>query len=259
MRAGIALVKSLDTKHRPFWMNEAADSDLRYSRGYAGVVDAIGCDYYPVRTGTFDLRSIGKMVDRWDAVGRGKPVWMVLQAFSWHPMVPERGRRYPHFTESRFMAYDAIAHGAQGILYWGSNLIDDPAFRQSMYTLTSELAALHPFLTERSLPNVSARVIRDLFEPVGLGVRVVAKRSGDDVLVILVNEDEHRHLSLDVQGLTTWNGRTLYELYGPDEVQVDNGNMALRIKPLEARIYSTHRRFESTRRQGRDYLSPATK
>lgn len=256
MREGIALVKSLDTKRRPFWMNEAADSDVRYSRGYAGVVDAIGCDYYPVRSSPFDLRTIGKMVDRWDAVGRGKPVWMVLQAFSWHPMVPERGLRYPHFNESRYMAYDAIAHGAQAVLYWGSNLIDDPAFRQSLYTLTSELASLQPFLVEPSIPNVNAKVILDLFEPQGKGVRAIAKQSRDDLLVILVNEDEHRHLSLDVEGLGKWNGRTLFELYGPDETEVDNGNIAVRIKPLEARIYSTARRFESSRRIGRDYVSP---
>ena len=237
-------------------MNEAADSDLRYARGYAGVVDAIGCDYYPVRSGPFDLRTIGRMVDRWDAVGRGKPVWMVLQAFSWHPMVPERGRRYPHFSESRYMAYGAIAHGSRAVLYWGANLIDDPAFRQSLYALTSELAALQPFLTGIEFPNVEAKVIRDLFEPTGLGVRCVARQSGDDLLVILVNEDEHRHLSVDVRGLATWNGRRLFELYGSDEVAVDGGDIAVRLKPLEARVYCTGRRFESSRKTGRDYTSP---
>ena len=256
MRAGIALVKSLDPGKRPFWMNEAADSDLRYTRGYAGVVDAIGCDYYPVRTGEFDLRTIGKMVDRWHAVGRGKPVWMVLQAFSWHPMVPARGRRYPHFTESRFMAYASITHGGQGIFYWGSFNIDDPAFRKSMYAMTAELAALQPFLIAPSLPDVKADVILDLFEPPGRGVRAVARQAGDDLLVILVNEDEHRHLAIDVKGLAHCNGRTLYELYGPDEAVVDQGDIAVRMKPFEARLYCTSRRFESSRKAGREYVSP---
>jgi hypothetical protein len=256
MREGIELVRSLDSKHRPFWMNEAADSDLRYVRGYANVVEAIGCDYYPVRSSEFDLRSIGRMVDRWKAVGRDKPVWMVLQAFSWHPLNPERKRRYPHFSESRYMAYNAITHGAQGLLYWGANMIDDPAFRQSMYTLMSELAMLQPFLTGKEVADFGVSVIKDLNEPAGIGVRAIARQVGDDVLVILVNEDDHRHLAVDVQGLSRWNDRTLFELYGADEVPVDRGNIPIRMRPLEVKLYCTARRFESSRRVGRDYVSP---
>ena len=260
MREGIELIRSLDTQRRPFWMNEAADSDLRYVRGYANYVEAIGCDYYPVRSTPVDLRTIGRMVDRWDGVGRGKPVWMVLQAFSWHVLNPDRGRRYPHFSESRYMAYNAITHGAGAILYWGANFIDDPAFRQSLYALTSELAALQPFLAGDAVSTAKATVIRDLFEPDGVGVRVVARRSGDDLLLIVVNEDEHRHLAVDVSGLSAWNDRKLFELYGSDEVTVDTGNIAIRMKPLEARVYSTARRYESSRKNGRDYMSPmATK
>ena len=256
MRAGIELVRTLDSKRYPFWMNEAADSDLRYVRGYASVVDTIGCDYYPVRSSEYDMRTIGRMVDRWSAVGRGKPVWMVLQAFSWHRLNPERKRRYPNFDESRFMAYNAISHGTQGILYWGSNFIDDPDFRQSLYSLTAELDMLQPFLTEPSLPGIDATVIKDLFEPAGVGIRTVARQSGEDLCIILVNEDEHRHLAVDVRGLSKWNDRKLFELYGTDEVSVDQGNIAVRMKPLDVKIYCTGRRFESLRRTRRDYVSP---
>ena len=257
MREGIELIRLLDSKRRPFWMNEAVDSDLRYVRGYTNVVDAVGCDYYPVRKGEIDLRTIGKSVDRWKAVGAGKPVWMVLQAFSWHPMVPERGRRYPHFHESRFMTYTSIAHGAEAVLYWGSFNIDDPAFRKSMYALTSELAALQPFLIEQPLPGIHANVILDLNEPPSVGVRTVARRAGEEVVVILVNEDGHRHLGVDVEGLSALNGRKLFELYGADEVTVDQGRIAVRMKPFEVKLYCTSRQFESSRRVGRDYLSPA--
>ncbi|MCA9012378.1 MAG: hypothetical protein KDB01_21655 [Planctomycetaceae bacterium] len=257
MREGIALIKSLDPHQRPFWMNEAADSDLRYTRGYVNSVQCLGCDYYPVRGNVeYDLRSIGQMVDRWAAVGRDKPVWMVLQAFSWHTMFPERGVRYPTFAESRYMAYSAIAHGAQGILYWGSTEIQDPAFRQSIYALTSELATLQPFLTRQPMPHARAVVVRDLFEPPGAGVRIDVRAHGDELLVILVNEDNHRHLGVDVQGLKLGDGRKLFELYGPDEVTVENEGFALRMRPLESRIYCTTRDFEAQRVAGRQYVSP---
>jgi hypothetical protein len=256
LRDGILLVKSLDKQNRPFWMNEAAESDARYVRRYADVVDAIGCDYYPVRQGDFDLRSIGKMVDRWQAVGHGKPVWMVLQAFSWHPMVPERGRRYPDFTESRYMAYTAIARGAQGILYWGAENIDDPDFRQSLYALTSELAALQPFLVVPNLANVRAEVILDLSEPRSNDLRAVGRRVGDELLVIIVNEGPHPHLGVVVNGLANWDGQKLQELYGVDEPTVDHGDITVRLQPFEVKLYSTTRRWESSRRTGRDYISP---
>lgn len=154
------------------------------------------------------------------------------------------------------MAYNALTHGAGAILYWGSNNIDDPAFRQSMYAMTSELSVLQPFLTGKSIPEARATVIRDLFEPPGDGVRVVARQAGDDLLLVLVNEDEHRHLGVDVSGLAGWNGRTLTELYGADEAEIDNGNLAIRMKPLEARLYCTSRRFETSRQTGRSYVSP---
>ena len=258
MREGIALIKSLDPQKRPFWMDEAVDSDLRYVRGYMNSIDTVGCNYYPVRKGEFDLRAVSAMTDRFRAVGRGKPVWNVLQAFSWHPMVPERGRRYPHFHESRFMAYTSIAHGARGIFYWGSFCIDDQKFRESLYALISELAAIQPFLTSAPMPAVHAEVIRDLFEPEGLGVRAVARQAGEELLVALVNEDEHRHLAVEVRGLDKWNGSTLYEMYGTDEATVDQGDLVVRMKPYEVRLYCTSRTFETTHRNGRDYLSPET-
>ncbi len=258
MREGIALVKSLDPQNRPFWMNEAADSDLRYVRGYSEVVDAIGCDYYPVRRSEFDLRSISKMVNRWDAIGRGKPVWMVLQAFSWHALVPERGRRYPHFHESRYMAYSTIAHGGKGVFYWGAFSIDDPAFRKSLYAMTAELDSLQPFLVAETLPNVQAEVILDLFENSGRGVRTMGRQVGDDLFVLVVNEDEHRHMAVEVSGVTNWNGRTLFELYGTDETTVEKGNIAIRMKPFEVKVYCTSRRFETSKKDGREYISPET-
>ena len=118
MNEGIRLVQELDERNLPFWVNEAADSDVKYVRDYIGSIDITGCDYYAVRKDGTDLQSIGRLVDRWDAIGRGKPVWMVLQGFSWHKVKDGRKRLYPSYHQSRFMAYDAISHGARGIFYW---------------------------------------------------------------------------------------------------------------------------------------------
>lgn len=256
MREGVQLVRDLDTRQRPFWVNEAADSDVRFARDYMRFIDVTGCDYYAVRKAGTDLQSIGRLVDRWHAIGRRKPVWMVLQAFSWHALKPERGRLYPSFEQSRFMAYDAIVHGGKGIFYWGAFGIDDEAFRQSLYALTSELAALQPLLTTDAVAGPRAATIDDLFDPEGRGVRVMLLRRDQDALLILVNEDNHRHLGVDVTGLESLDGRALSLLYGSEQHTVEEGSMVTRMQPYEVKLFSTHaNRYESQRMLGRDYVS----
>jgi hypothetical protein len=255
MHEGIAAIRQLDPHDRPFWMNEAADSDLKFVRRYAGACDVIGCDYYAVRSTGTDLQSVGRLVDRWEAVGRGLPVWMVLQGFSWHTAHPQRTRLYPTFAESRFMAYDSLVHGARAILYWGTNMIDEPKFRQSLLALTSELSALQPFLVGEPHDGVRVTVVDDLFDPPGSrGVRVRLLRHGTDCLLILVNEDPHRHLGVDVTGLELLAGRELKQLFGAETATVSQAGFSTRLLGYEVKLFATNaERYESSRTDGRAY------
>ena len=253
MNEGIRLVRELDRRDLPFWINEAADSDVKYTRDYIGSIDITGCDYYAVRKTGSDLQSIGRLVQRWDAIGRGRPVWMVLQGFSWHTIRPDRERLYPSFDQSRFMAYNGIVHGARGILYWGTQTIDDPLFRESLHALTAELSQLEPFLVGDD-HAVEVAVIDDLFDKPGLGVRGLMKRSGGDHLLILVNEDDHRHLGVDITRLKPLNGRTLHLLYGDEQAEVQQGGIVTRMQPYEVKIFCTNVRFETKQTKGRNYI-----
>ena len=253
MNEGIRLVQELDERNLPFWVNEAADSDVKYVRDYIDSIDITGCDYYAVRSTGTDLQSIGRLVDRWDAISRGKPVWMVLQGFSWHKAKAGRKRLYPSYNQSRFMAYDAIVHGARGILYWGTQTIDDPLFRESLYAMTSELSALEPLLVGAD-QTVEVAVIDDLFDAPGIGVRGALKGNQADYLLILVNEDDHRHLGVDVTELEGLNGRTLHLLYGDEKVIVRKGGIVTRMQGHEVKVFCTNPRFETKRTEGRHYV-----
>jgi hypothetical protein len=253
MNEGIRLVQELDERNLPFWVNEAADSDVKYVRDYIDSIDITGCDYYAVRSTGTDLQSIGRLVDRWDAISRGKPVWMVLQGFSWHKAKAGRKRLYPSYNQSRFMAYDAIVHGARGILYWGTQTIDDPLFRESLYAMTSELSALEPLLVVAVSLKKKA-VIDDLFDAPGIGVRGALKGNQADYLLILVNEDDHRHLGVDVSELEVLNGRTLHLLYGDEKVVVRKGGIVTRMQGHEVKVFCTNPRFETKRTEGRHYV-----
>ena len=254
MKGAVELIRKLDKANRPVWINEAVDSDVRFARQYMPFIDITGADYYAVRKTGTDLASIGRSVKRWDAIGQGKPVWMVLQGFSWHTIKPTREKLYPAFKDSRFMAYDAIVHGSKGVLYWGSNTIDDPDFRTSLYAVTSELAALQPFLTGSRVAGVEAKLIHDLFDEVGIGVRAKLFRYGNEFLLMLVNEDNHHRLGVDVHGLQPINGRKLHLLYGEETAVVSRGNIVTRMQPFEVKLFATQKeRYETDWMDGREY------
>jgi len=256
MREAVAMIRSLDQRNRPVWINEALESDLRYVRQYLDFVDITGCDIYPVNEKGRRVERMAGAVERWKGVGRGKPVWMVLQAFSWHELGDYYGAKepaYPTFAESRFMAYDVIAHGARGILYWGSHYLKDEAFRQSLYALTRELAALQPFLVAPDVPDVRLALVELPDENTAPHVAMTARKAGDDWLIILVDEDDDHHMGVVVEGLDELNGRTLHLLYGDETQTIAHGELITRMQAHEVKAFATERRWEGERREGREY------
>ncbi len=257
LRAAARLIRALDPNKRQIWINEAAQSDLKFVRQYLDEIDITGCDIYPIREASRDVAVVGDATERWRKVGRNeKPVWMVLQAFSWSELGEYYGHKtvaYPSFAESRFMAYDAIVHGAKGILYWGSQYLKSSEFRQSLYALTAELAALQPFLTASEYQQGQLALVemdRQLSER---GVRMSVRRADDEWIIILVNEDNRAYMGVEVTGLDKLNGRDLLLLYGTERVSVIRGELITRIKPLEVKVFATSRKWETGPNRGRDF------
>ena len=263
IREAVEFIRSVDPQNRQVWINEARDSDLKFVRQYIDFVDITGCDDYPIRADGRPAVRVADATDRWRQVGKGRPVWMVLQAFSWNDLDDEHGdiAAFPTFAESRLMAYACITHGARGILYWGSSYLKSEgkeAFRKSLYALTSELAALHPFLTAPVEPYVTGQVTddgrTDIPSPVSSrGVSVTARRTGRDWLVVLVNEDEYAHMGVEVVGLDALNGTEFIELYGDERTTVSEGSFVTRMRSFEVKLFATHRKWETTQQEGREF------
>ena len=271
---GIELVKEVDHNKHPVWINEARNSDVKFCRQYMDHIDITGCDYYPIRGKIRDAVKLGKTTERWSQTGRGKPVWMVLQACSWselgkpgdHHWAPEA---YPTFEESRLMAYISIVYGAKGILYWGSSKEKTPEdFRQSVYAITSELSVLQPFLVAPEQNDEKVSVIEAMTAgqvegwfkenegwppPQKLGVRSACRKVGNEWLIMLVNEDNSPHYGVEVAGLEKLNNKKLHLLYGVENVIVNKGDFITRMKPFEVKVFSTSRKFETDQKTGRDY------
>ena len=254
MRAAVAMIHEVDTRNRPVWINEARDSDQDYVRQCLDFVDITGCDYYPIRDVNRDVAAIGEAVRDWTERGMGKPVWMVLQAFSWDELGDYYGVKntaYPSFGESRFMAYDAIANGAAGILYWGSNYLKSAAFRQSLYALIAELSRLQPFLAAPDVPGVRARLASggELSE----AVKLKARQADGQWLVLLVNEDAEHSFDVVVEGLGGVEAKELQGLYTPGRYPVSERAIAVHLQPLGIVLCATDRKYESAVSEGRDF------
>lgn len=277
LRAAAQMIRQVDRRRHPIWINEASRSDMKFMRAYLDDIDITGCDIYPINKTARDSQHlpgvVGYYTQRFQRIGRGKPVWMVLQAFSWHSIAPnERQLIYPSFAESRLMAYAAIANGAKGVLYWGTvTLPKETPFRQSLLALASELHALQPFLTakdeadarlsltdsltskELAGPRSSLRDSRGRPLENHQGVRLVVRQAAGEWLVVLVNEDNHHHMGVEVSGLAPLEGQTLAQLYGAETATVTHGGFVTRLKPYEVKVFAVSRKWESARRAGRDF------
>jgi hypothetical protein len=256
MRAAANVLRKI-APEKPLWINEARNSDVFYVRQCLDFIDITGCDVYPVKADKKPIAVIGATTERWKALGRGKPVWMVLQAFSWNELGDYYGATdvaYPSFAESRFMAYDAIVHGAKGILYWGSEQVKSETFRESIYAVTRELAALQPFLVADDVPGVRIEVIEARDEPAGRNVAAAVRRNGDDWLIAVVNEDPVAHLGVVIGGIEAVEDRTMNLLYGDETQTVDQGEIVTRLQPFEVKVYTTGKMAEANL-AGRDFQS----
>ena len=56
-----------------------------------------------------------------------------------------------------------------------------------------------------------------------------------------------------LEGLDALNGRTLNLLYEKGGETISHGELMVRMRPYEVKVLATGRRWESARRQGRDY------
>ena len=129
---------------------------------YYDLSDNLMMDWYPVPH--LALTSFGDNV-RWakegqQAAGVGnRPLWGVVQAFNWkefkqHRPDNDRIGRFPTQEEIRFMSYDGIINGAEGLFYFvftteGVPLPKaQPEHWARVAAVAQELAALRPILEQ---------------------------------------------------------------------------------------------------------------
>ncbi len=236
--AGCAELRRLDPNH-PIWMNHAPRNSIEQLRLFSQPADIIGCDIYPEKEGLNghselidnSLTSTGGYTDLMQAAVPDKPIWMVLQAFSWELLqnpLPEKldVNQFPSYKHSRIMAWDAILHGAKGILYWGSYKVPAKSlFWKSILGVTKEISALEPFLISDDLQKPIKIEPIQYVHSIKTRVAHMLKQYKDDYLLVFLQEDLGQ--AVDISGLDFLEGRQLYELTSDRSYTVKNGHIRL--------------------------------
>ncbi len=180
---------------------------------YPGAGDDLMVDWYPVPH--LPLESVGEQVRLTKAAAGKRRTWAVLQAFNWKdfpqrdPKKPRIGR-FPDMAEIRFMSYDAVVNGAQGIWYFtystatGTNLAQTPELMFAVDWTARELRAMAPIFAR-------GRPIPPPFAPVPGENQARAWTYHGRDYVVLVNPNAGKDCSVDPELLkATW--RPLFEV-----------------------------------------------
>jgi hypothetical protein len=207
------LVKSLDPTHL-LYLNHAPTNLISTLKKYNPATDILACDIYPViphgireqyalnpdgRQGDFlncFVSQVGDYTRKMrNVAGQGRPVFMVLQGFAWE-MLRKPGDRdstkilFPTERQTRFMAYDAILNGANGVLFWGTAYTpSDSPFFAVLARVTRELASLEPALSARSIPLNKPPIYHEMGHSLDRGVVFLFKRTPEGTFLLSANED----------------------------------------------------------------------
>ena len=241
------MVHCLDPYH-PIFYNESPTGTAECQSRYAQLFDVVGRDIYPVGDknmwhgdlpDTLKLAAVGAHTDICtESVFGRKPVWMILQAFAWYHIYGDRKLktveqvtdcqiRYPTYNESRFMAYNAITHGATGIMYHylGYTVHITEEFWLGLRNVLQELNFLGDVLAERTIAN-------PVMGTKDKNIRMMVKSHGGTNYYFIVNED-------DAKCEATFSGfpeKRLFTLLKDEAMEVNGGKFHLTMEPFEVRV-----------------------
>jgi hypothetical protein len=171
---------------------------------YRPAFDITGVDIYPVSyppqvhsdLKNKDINVIGQLARRTRTAAGTKPFWMTLQ-IAWSGVVPTPSRpgivpRFPSLTQERFMAYQAIANGASGLIFFGGHLttVMTPEDAASGWNWTFWRRVLRPVVSELGsselAPALAAPTVKPGVKTANRQIELVTRRTATHVYVIAV-------------------------------------------------------------------------
>ncbi|KAA3618899.1 MAG: hypothetical protein DWQ05_05890 [Calditrichaeota bacterium] len=251
------LVKKEDPDHL-IYMNHAPVNLVSTLQDYNAAADILACDVYPViphgirpSYALFDdglqgdllntsLSQVGEYADKMKRVSADKPLFLILQGFAWE-MLRKAGDRdsamilYPNYYQLRFMAFNAIIHGVNGLLFWGTKYTPANAdFWPDLFKLTGELSSLNAVLTAPAVDNFVEIEYQEMGHSVDAGIEILTKAVGNKIYLITANADRNP-VKIKMRGLGRFN--TMSSVSGGEKIEFHNGTHIVNYKPFEVHLF----------------------
>jgi hypothetical protein len=251
-------IKKIDPVH-PVYLNHAPVNLVSTMRKYNPSNDITACDVYPVIPygikPTFALfndglqgdllnpyiSQVGEYVDKMrNVTGPDRPLIIILQGFAWEMLKPEKERDpsmilYPTFEQSWFMAWNAIIHGANGLLWWGNSYTPpEHPFHNDLGKVTKRLRDLEDVIVAHSLESKIELEYHELGYSVDAGVEFLVKETEKGTWILAANADRY---PVKVTFKTPVGSNNLEVLYEERGVKIKDGNFTDTFKAFGVHIY----------------------
>jgi hypothetical protein len=202
---GHRALNALDPGH-PLVIVQAPRGPVADLVPYRPAFDIAGVDIYPISyppqvhsdQTNKDISVVGD-VTQWIRKAAGtKPVWVTLQ-IAWSGVIPTAAKpgvvpRLPSNAELRFMAYQAIANGARGLVFFGGHLTEvvSPADAAAGWNWSFWHESLRPLVQELSSTALAPALIapastsKVVTKPVSKDMELATRQTADFLYVIAV-------------------------------------------------------------------------
>lgn len=261
LRNGYEVIRQQDTNH-PVQQTHAPRGTVADLQPYNQAADIIAVDIYPVTAAgsasnppitNTGISQVGDWTLVMAEVANGqKQFWTIEQIAFSGVTPPAKTLVFPTFTQSRYMAYQAVINGARGLMFFGgaiaATLTPEDALVGWNWTFWNNVlkSVVHQ-LGDHS-PLAPALVVSNSTLPITVTGAAAPElefcvREVPPYLFILASKrDPTNVLNVTFSGLPAWAaaGEVLFE--SPRTVTAQNGQFADNFGPLDVHVY----RFSQT-------------
>ena len=252
---GYSVIKQEDTNH-PVVQTHAPRGTVADLQPYNVAADILALDIYPVTASgsasnppitNTAISQVGDWTKVLSQVANGqKEYWMIEQIAFSGTTPPNKIMVFPTFTQSRFMAYQAIVNGARGLLFYGGNIAatlnaQDAPYGWNWTFWTNVLKRVVLELGDHS-QLANALVAPESTLQITMGGTVAPEveycvREVPPYLYLLATKREGPTTNVTFSGLPSWahTGEVLYE--SPRTVTAWNGQFSDSFAPHDVHVY----------------------
>jgi len=250
-------IRSIDSFH-PVYLNHSPTNLVSTLQQYNAGTEIVATDIYPVTPSGIRemyalwpdgqqgdllnsyISQVGQYADKMRQVaGPHRAVFMVLQAFAWENL-REKDRDskmilYPTRQQLRFMAWQAVVHGVNGLLWWGLSYTPPGApLWNDLKSVTQELTQLKFCLSTRKSSFSPKLIYHDTGHSIDRGIECTTRADKEGVILIAVNADRNP-VDVTFGGLGKFQRREV--LFEPRAIQHEGNSFRDSFAPFDTHVY----------------------